>query len=111
MTTTRYKTRTPRAEALTARLFWGFVVSCGVLIALYTALVSISTMNLVVAAELEKEVGAARGAVAELEAEYIALRQTITPERALAFGFIAVEEKGFAIRTSLRALTLNSEGR
>ena len=80
-----------------------------ILVGLYSFLISISIMNVLVREEIGQSIADLHSYIGELESEYLALKDSITPALAYDLGFIDTVEKTFVTRKTLsgRGLTFN----
>lgn len=93
------------------RIFWALSLLVGILLASYLYLVSSSIVNVIVRGELENKITTAHSSLSILETEYLAKKNAVSFERALALGFHAVGEKQYVAKQSLfgNALSLGNE--
>ena len=80
------------------KIIWGLGGTLIVLFGLYIFFVSSSVVYVVLREEIASELANIHAETAELESEYLSLRNGINKSLATELGFVATEYKGFAER-------------
>lgn len=88
-------------------LFWVLVAATVAMLALYIYFISASVINIVLRKEMLLEISAAHSRIGDLEAQYLAITNTIDANYAEAEGFAFVDSPVYVSRSDAGSLTLN----
>ncbi len=107
-TTLMTKHITQRIYGTERLALWGFLAGSAACVALYLYFLSSSVASIVLRQETAMQIRSIGAEVSSLESQYLAKKQEISPETAVALGFIPVadEEKIFIARTGTSGLSL-----